>query len=85
MALSDDDADELPAPPNKLAKAAAHPIQELQTLISQCDDYDSFAVAFSQIKGLQAANQAKDELVTALANETAKAFMDGLTSKADKE
>ena len=83
--LSDDDADELPAPPDKLAKAVARPIQELQTLISQCDDYDSFVVAFSQMKGLQAANQAKDELVTALANETAKAFMDGLTSKADKE
>lgn len=84
--LSDDDVDELPAPPDKLTKAAAYPMRELQTLISQYDDYDSFVVAFSQIKGAkQKANQAKDALISALANETTNAFIDGLNSKSDKE
>lgn len=81
LALSDEAIDELPNLPKDVATQATKPIQALHTLIEQCDDYDSFAAAFSQSKQ----KSQSDDWVATLADETAKAFMDGLNSKADKE
>lgn len=73
--------DELPDPPKNFTTVATKPIKDLVGLIDKCDDYDSFARAFSQIK---AAHQIKDsELINELADETANAFMDGLMGKAE--
>lgn len=90
LTLSDDaDADKLPNLPKTLATAAAHPIQGLHTLVSQYDDYDSFVAAFSQIKADKGDKQVlgltDNEFAKNLAGETTQAFMDGLTSKLDKE
>lgn len=74
--------DELPTPPKDLTIAAIKPIQSLSDLIEQCNDYESFATVFSKIKE---SNQMDDsDLVVSLANNTAKAFFDGLNSEADK-